>query len=270
LRKINIKMRDKPKKLNIFFDLDDTLINTTTFIERIITKLVNELIKILKIKELTKEEKEILKEIFKENIENLDSKTLKRVITILIKKIKTFNKNIKNDLERKNNDKSLIKLLCSKLESLYWNELNSLKINESKFSILNDLKRLKDIELYLLTEGNKTWQYKKITLLNLEKIFNSENIFIVKNKNIKTFKKIKENLEIKSKNKYTINLYIMIGDKLDKDIYNSRKANFIPIYYINKSSKHFSNEKIKSNIKVHRIESFEELFRIIELIKISN
>ena len=187
----------------MIFDLDDTLYNEIDYVESGFNEVAKHLEKKINVSQ------EIL---FKKMIKNLNENGRGKIFDEIL-------------LEYNINNKTNIK----KCLNIYRTHNPKIKLNPEA---LECLKRFKNIKKYIVTDGNKLVQKKKIDALNISVFF--EKIFITHRYGLHhskpspyCFMKISE---IEKKSPDSI---IYIGDNPKKDFINIKKLGFKTIQILN-------------------------------------
>lgn len=233
-------MFNLPKKSNgiVFFDIDDTLCNTSNFFQETLNNSLNVLLK---------EEPEL----------KISFDTLKNMY------ISIYNK----DKNGQNHYNLLLKSLGYQGEKV--NQLETLLVkarHDFKFKNYKSFQNLDAIRLILklkknnfklgiISDGIEHKQLEKLELLEIRKYFQKDLIFITQShfnfqKNEFGYSKILNKIS----KKYNLNNIWIIGDREDKDIIPAKEKDFKTIRYIKgKYSQKFPNSQ--ALLKVDNLES---------------
>ena len=245
------KIRDNIME-TLIWDLDGTIIHTlykyriasskciTTILESIIPHTMS--IQEIDIKHSKIDTEDCIKKGFgnKNRFSNSWIKTYKTIC------------NEKNILPNENSNKSI----KNNALSCFRNDIIFIDYAEEVLDYLKD-----KYNMYLFTMGSYDIQYEKIIKANLFRFFNLSNIFITKDKNIKTWKKI---LDFVGDHAITS----IIGDSLRSDIYPAIKLGLKKAIYFESEPWLFSIctdiKYIEDSERFYKIKNLKEIFNILE------
>jgi len=109
--------------------------------------------------------------------------------------------------------------------------------------------------LILLTKGTKTIQLQRVSSSGLSHFF--ERIFVVKDKNNDTFRRLLENLKIRPSNTWSV------GDSLRSDINPALRGGLNAIW-IPSSNWNYENDVLLPDRRLHKIQSLKQVLPIVD------
>jgi FMN phosphatase YigB (HAD superfamily) len=184
----------------IIFDLDNTILNSSTYEKKIFIKIA----KFLNLK-INFEKKKVFNFLLKNRKKEILTNKKINIFDILLKKYENRNYYKKRCLKIFNSSK-----------------VNKINFNKTLYNVLQNLKK-KNKELYLVTNGNYNRQINKIRILKISKLF--KHIFILEKKSHQKPSLI----GVQILKKAIINKKsVMIGDSnLDKEFANKLSIDYI-------------------------------------------